>query len=60
MTENRVLAVAVVLLVVNKDKMCPAGGAGGSGGSAPASADEAASLLVGSGNRKTRFSNLRY
>ena len=55
-----VLAVAVVLLVVNKDKMCPAGSSGSSGGSAPASAEEGASLLVGSENRKTRFSNLRY
>ena len=54
-----VLAVAVVLLVVNKDKMCPAG-SGGSSGAQPASAEEGASLLVGSGGRKTRFSNLRY
>ena len=53
-----VLAVAVVLLVVNKDKMCPAG-SGGSGAQ-PASTEEGASLLVGSGGRRTRFSNLRY
>lgn len=49
-----VLAVAVVLLVVNGDKLCPAGSS-----AAPASAEEGASLLVG-GRRRTRFSNLRY
>ena len=51
-----VVAIAGVLVLVNKDKMCPAGSSGGS--AAPASAEEGASLLVG--NRKTRFSNLRY
>merc|ERR1719321_155857 len=49
-----VVAIAGVLVLVNKDKMCPAGSSGGS--AAPASAEEGASLLVGS--RKTRFSNL--
>lgn len=49
-----VVAIAGVLVLVNKDKMCPASG----GSAAPASAEEGASLLVG--NKKTRFSNLRY
>jgi len=48
-----VVAIAGVLLLVNKDKMCPAAGA-----AASASPEEVANLLVG--NRKTRFSNLRY
>ena len=48
-----VVAIAAVLLLVNKDKMCPAAGA-----AASASPQEVANLLVG--NRKTRFSNLRY
>lgn len=48
-----VVAIAAVLLLVNKDKMCPAAGA-----AASASPEEVAKLLVG--DRKTRFSNLRY
>jgi hypothetical protein len=48
-----VVAIAAVLLLVNKDKMCPAAGA-----AASASPQEVAKLLVG--DRKTRFSNLRY
>lgn len=48
-----VVAIAAVLLLVNRDKMCPAAGA-----AASASPQEVANLLVG--DRKTRFSNLRY
>ena len=48
-----VAAIAGVLVLVNKDKMCPAAGA-----AASASPQEVANLLVG--DRKTRFSNLRY
>ena len=48
-----VIAIAAVLLLVNKDKMCPMGGKAAAG-----STEEVANLLVG--NRQTRFSNLRY
>ena len=48
-----VVAIAAVVVLVNKDKMCPAAGA-----AAAADLQEVANLLVG--DRKTRFSNLRY
>ena len=48
-----VVAIAAVVVLVNKDKMCPAAGA-----AAAADPQEVANLLVG--DRKTRFSNLRY
>lgn len=51
-----VVAIAAVLLLVNKDKMCPMGGAVDT--ASTASTEEVANLLVG--NRQTRFSNLRY